>query len=89
MRAFQGYVENGKVIPIGMSHIPDGLRVIITVPDSAPSESSTENNPLTKAEIDSMLENSVTRSLLGSIPHPDISLEEIRTERLSKYERAD
>ncbi|MDR1133225.1 MAG: hypothetical protein LBL05_03635 [Synergistaceae bacterium] len=89
MPAFQGYIENGKVIPIGMPHMPDGFRVIITAPDNAPSTTGAENQSLTRAEIDSMLENSVTRSLLGAIHHANISLEEIRTERLSKYERAD
>jgi hypothetical protein len=80
MRAFQGYVENGHIIPIDMPRIPDGFQVIITVLDK---------KPITKEEIDAMLENSVTHSLLGSVPRTDVSLEEMRIERLSKYERAD
>ncbi|MDR1019339.1 MAG: hypothetical protein LBL73_01150 [Synergistaceae bacterium] len=35
MRAFQGYIENGRVIPVDMPQVQDGLRVVITVSDSA------------------------------------------------------
>ncbi|MDR1966755.1 MAG: hypothetical protein LBQ36_08595 [Synergistaceae bacterium] len=35
MRAFQGYIENGRIIPVDMPQVQDGLRVIITVLDSA------------------------------------------------------
>jgi hypothetical protein len=34
MRAFQGYIENGRIIPVDMPQVQDGLRVIITVLDS-------------------------------------------------------
>jgi hypothetical protein len=89
MQAFQGYIEKGQIIPIDMPRIPDGLQVIITVLDKKQPPVFAETLSVTKAEIDSMLENSITRSLLGSIEHPDISLEDARMERLSKYERTD
>ena len=34
MRAFQGYIENGRIIPVDMPRVRDGLRVIITVLDN-------------------------------------------------------
>jgi hypothetical protein len=33
MQAFQGYIENGRIIPVDMPLVQDGLRVIITVLD--------------------------------------------------------
>jgi len=33
MQAYQGYVENGRVIPFGNPLLPDGRSVIITVLD--------------------------------------------------------
>ena len=39
--------------------------------------------------IDEMLEGSITQSLIGAVPISDISLEEIREERLKKYESLD
>ena len=33
MNALQGYTENGRIIPLGSSVIPDGLKVIITILD--------------------------------------------------------
>jgi len=41
---------------------------------------------VTRAELDDMLKGSVTESLLGAIPCPPISVQEIRQERLAdKY----
>jgi hypothetical protein len=33
MEAYQGYIENGKVVPLNNATLPDGHRVIITVLD--------------------------------------------------------
>lgn len=44
---------------------------------------------LTKNDIDVMLKGSVTESLIGVLPESDMTLEDYRAERLSKYERAD
>jgi hypothetical protein len=38
METYQGYTEDGKVIPLANQAIPDGLRAIITVLDE-PAES--------------------------------------------------
>ena len=42
---------------------------------------------LSKKDIDEMLHGSITESLVGILPPSKISLEEYRSERLSKYER--
>jgi hypothetical protein len=41
---------------------------------------------VTRQMIDEMLPGSITQSLIGAIPFSDISLENIRSERLQKYE---
>jgi hypothetical protein len=35
MRTYQGYIENGRIVPIDMPRELDGLRVIITVSEPA------------------------------------------------------
>jgi hypothetical protein len=41
---------------------------------------------VTRQMIDEMLPGSITQSLIGTIPFSNISLEDIRLERLQKYE---
>jgi hypothetical protein len=60
-------------------------RVEITV---ALVEEKSELPPLTKGGIDAMLKDSITESLIGVLPRSGLSLEDYRTERLGKYERA-
>ena len=43
----------------------------------------------TKEQLDEMVEKSSIRSLLGIIPDDDMTLDDYRAERLSKYERID
>ncbi|MDR2716716.1 MAG: hypothetical protein LBB89_01430 [Treponema sp.] len=38
-------------------------------------------------KINELMEGSVTQSLIGAIPHPDITSDEIRSLRLQKYDR--
>jgi hypothetical protein len=38
MQAYQGYAENGKIIPLGNPSIPDGSKAIITVFDEPEPE---------------------------------------------------
>jgi hypothetical protein len=33
LQTYQGYIENGRIIPFGNPEIPDGSKVIITVLD--------------------------------------------------------
>jgi hypothetical protein len=44
---------------------------------------------LTKHDIDAMLKDSVTESLIGALPQSDKTLDDYKAERLSKYECAD
>ena len=40
-----------------------------------------------KTQLNNLMEGSITQSLIGAIPHPDITLDEIRALRLKKYDR--
>ena len=76
--------ELANVIPLPMS-LRNGKVEVIVLPiaeKATPSRYSDEN-------IDEMLEDSITQSLIGALPISDISLEEIREERLRKYESVD
>jgi len=44
---------------------------------------------MSKEEIDSMLNGSITESLIGILPNSSRNLEEYQSERLQKYERSD
>jgi hypothetical protein len=39
-----------------------------------------------KTQLDDLMEGSITQSLIGAIPHSDITLDEIRALRLKKYD---
>ena len=39
-------------------------------------------------KINSLMEGSITQSLIGAVPHPDITPDEIRSLRLKKYDRS-
>ena len=41
---------------------------------------------INQKKISELMEGSITQSLIGVVPHPDISLEEIRSLRLQKYD---
>ena len=40
-----------------------------------------------KMQLNDLMEGSITQSLIGAIPHSDITLDEIRALRLKKYDR--
>lgn len=44
MQTYQGYVENGRIIPIDMPVEPNGRRVVVTVLESDPTARE-ENTP--------------------------------------------
>jgi len=73
-----------NVIPLPMSFQSGKVEVIVmqVVEKTPPSIFSGEN-------IDEMLDGSVTQSLIGAIPISEISLKEIKEERLRKYEGID
>jgi hypothetical protein len=39
-----------------------------------------------KSQLNDLMEGSITQSLIGAIPHADITLDEIRALRLKKYD---
>ena len=39
-----------------------------------------------ETQLSDLMEGSITQSLIGAIPHPDITLDEIRALRLKKYD---
>jgi hypothetical protein len=39
-------------------------------------------------KINELMEGSITQSLIGAVPHPEITLDEIRSLRLQKYDSA-
>jgi hypothetical protein len=39
-----------------------------------------------KTQLNGLMEGSITQSLIGANPHPDITLDEIRALRLKKYD---
>jgi len=41
---------------------------------------------ITREKINELMEGSITQSLIGAVPHSDITLEEIRSKRLRKYD---
>ncbi|MDR3255200.1 MAG: hypothetical protein LBT31_06505 [Synergistaceae bacterium] len=79
----------------------DALESVISVPPNFKSKKVEvviriieEKEPLPKInlrELDTMMEGSAAQALCGILENTDkdITLDEIRTERLSKYERAD
>ena len=64
MQAFQGYIENGRIIPVDMPQVQDGLRVIITVLDST---QTTFERGARRVKDDFMQDNSDIRSLTGYV----------------------
>jgi hypothetical protein len=52
-----------------------------------PVNKKSEKPHITRQMIDEMLPGSITESLVGTIQRSNISLEDIRLERLQKYER--
>jgi hypothetical protein len=41
---------------------------------------------INQKKINELMEGSITQSLIGAVPHPDITLDEIRSLRLQKYD---
>jgi hypothetical protein len=90
MEAVEAYFDGRVFIPKKPVTARKNQNAIITILDS--DSAKTDNHALPKIslhEIDAMIDGSVIESLTGIISNPNITLEEIRAERLSKYERAD
>jgi hypothetical protein len=84
-----------------VKHIVDGnlLSNVVSLPESflnlklevtiTPVVGDKDKPYLTRRELRSMLKDSVTESLSGSLSYTDKTLEDFRAERLGKYERID
>jgi hypothetical protein len=68
MQAFQGYIENGRIIPVDMPQVQDGLRVIITVLDSA---QTTSERDARRVKEDFMQDDSDIPSLTDYLSNSD------------------
>jgi hypothetical protein len=84
-----------------LKHIVDGklLGSVVSLPESflnikleitiTPTVSDHDKTSLTRNKLRSLLKGSVTESLSGSLPHTDMTLEDLRAERLNRFERLD
>jgi hypothetical protein len=73
MQAFQGYIENGRIIPVDMPQVQDGLQVIITVLDST---QTTFERDARRVNDDFMQDNSDIRSLTSYVSNINTAGEE-------------
>jgi hypothetical protein len=69
------------LFPLPKSFLNKDIEIILL-----PVNKKEEKPRVTKQMIDKMLPGSITQSLIGAIPFSNISLEDIRSERLQKYE---
>jgi len=81
-------VVNAESLSAALSLPPNfkNKRVEVTVRDID------DNKPLptiNRNELDAMMEGSIALSLLGALPPSDMTLDEIRAERLARYECTD
>ena len=51
-----------------------------------PLQSKEEKMSINREKISELMEGSITQSLIGSVPHSDITHEKIRSMRLQKYD---
>ncbi|GHU65221.1 hypothetical protein AGMMS49983_12560 [Clostridia bacterium] len=90
MEAVEAYYDGRAFIPKKPVRVRKNQNAIITILDT--DNGGADNHLLPKIslrEIDAMMKGSITESITGIISDPNITLEEIRAERLSKYERTD
>ena len=46
MQSFQGYAENGRIVPVGDPELPDGCKVIVTILEEGPASISRSQRQL-------------------------------------------
>ena len=51
-----------------------------------PVEEKEKKISIDRKKINELMEGSITQSLIGAVPHPDITPDEIRSQRLRKYD---
>jgi predicted DNA-binding antitoxin AbrB/MazE fold protein len=89
MEAVEAYYDGRVFIPKKHVRARENQSVLVIL-DSFDTDTDDHSLPkISRSEIKAMMKGSITESLIGIISDPDITLEEIRAERLSKYERTD
>jgi hypothetical protein len=97
---FQMTIERTVDIPVDHRltleiprEIPAGKTIValtlIPIPIIEKPRKKNDLPVVTQEMLDEMFEGSITQSLTGILHLPDMTLEEIRSERLRKYERID
>jgi hypothetical protein len=93
MEAVRKIVDGRRLmglVSLPKSFLDQKVEILIFPVQRVPVGTQKKARPrLTMQMIDSMLPGSVTESLIGALPLKDVSLEEMRSERLQKYEYTD
>ena len=76
--------ELANVVPLPTSFRNGKVEVIVL-----PITEKSLQQKYSGKKLDEMLEGSITQSLIGAVSIADISLEDVREERLRKYESVD
>jgi hypothetical protein len=79
-------LEIPREIPAGKTIL---ALTLISIPIIEKPRKKNDLPVITQKMLDEMFEGSITQSLTGILHLPDMTLEEIRAERLRKYERID
>jgi hypothetical protein len=88
MEAVNAYYDGRSFVPIKPVSVKKNQRAIVTILDE-PVSVQTQMPKIKRSVLKAMMKGSVTESLIGIVPDSGMTLDEIRAERLSKYERAD
>ena len=95
MLVITGIFENERFIPDKPVDIPQKKKVTVIIEEEKLVElpmperiSAAERlvGLVSKVPINQLMEGSITQSLIGAVPHFDISRDEIRSLRLRKYD---
>ena len=90
MLVITGIFENERFIPDMPVSLPQKKKVTVIVEEEKSADLPIQERIglASKVSISQLMEGSITQSLIGAVPHHDISREEIRSLRLRKYDSA-
>jgi DNA-directed RNA polymerase subunit H (RpoH/RPB5) len=88
MEAVNAYFDGRTFVPEKPVTAKRNQRAIVTILDEAFTEPK-QLPKINRRDLKVMMKGSITESLIGIVPDSGITLDEIRAERLSKYERID
>ena len=87
MEAIRQFVDSSLlsgVVPLPKNFQNKRVELVVFLSEKTPTMPK-----LRKSDIDTLLEGSVSETLVGILPQSDKTIEDYRSERLKKYERAD